>query len=173
MPVSDQGNLSGRYVLVPRTLVFLTCGERILLLKGAPEKRLWANLYNGIGGHIEPGEDILHAALRELQEETGLALSKIFLRGVIVIDTEQETGIVLFVFHDNVNEENVKNTEEFGTTREGKLEWVKRGDLEKLPLVEDLPILLRHLFTMQSGDPPFIARSWYNERGELQIDFSE
>ena len=69
-----------RYVAVPRTLVFLTSanpatGElEILLLKGAPHKRLWANLLNGVGGHVEVHEDVYSAALREVQEETGLVL---------------------------------------------------------------------------------------------------
>ena len=73
MPASDQGSLTGRYTLIPRTLIFLSCGNRMLLIKGAPHKRLWANLYNGIGGHVERGEDILSAARRELQEEIGMA----------------------------------------------------------------------------------------------------
>ncbi len=122
---------------------------------------------------MERGEDILHSALRELYEETGLALSGINLRGVIILDTEQETGIVLFVFHQEITEEKVQITENFKQTKEGKLEWVKRADLEKLPLVEDLPILLRRLLAMKSGETPFSARSCYNERGELQIEFSE
>ena len=72
MPSADQMVLSDRYTIIPRTLIFLICGKNVLLLKGALNKRLWAGLYNGVGGHIERGEDILTAAQRELQEETGL-----------------------------------------------------------------------------------------------------
>ena len=72
MPATDQGLNQDRYMLIPRTLIFLTRGDNILLIKGAVNKRLWANLYNGIGGHIESGEDILSAARRELTEETSL-----------------------------------------------------------------------------------------------------
>jgi len=35
MGISDQGLLSGRYLFVPRTLIFLTHGSQVLLLKGA------------------------------------------------------------------------------------------------------------------------------------------
>ena len=34
------------------------------------------------GGHVEPGESIVHAAIREMQEETGLAVSHLRLCGV-------------------------------------------------------------------------------------------
>jgi len=59
MPVTDQGVNPDRYQLIPRTLIFLTRGESVLLLKGASHKRLWAERYNGVGGHVEQGEDIL------------------------------------------------------------------------------------------------------------------
>ena len=49
MPANDQGVNLERYMLVPRTLIFLTRGDQVLLLKGAADKRLWAGLYN-VGG---------------------------------------------------------------------------------------------------------------------------
>lgn len=69
MPASDQGVHLPRYKVIPRTLIFLVHGEEILLIRGAPTKRLWANRYNGLGGHVEHGEDPLSAAKRELREE--------------------------------------------------------------------------------------------------------
>ncbi|MDP3183744.1 MAG: NUDIX domain-containing protein, partial [Anaerolineales bacterium] len=67
MPASEQGVSRDRYMLIPRTLIFLRRGDSVLLIKGAPHKRLWANKYNGVGGHLERGEDVLSAARRELQ----------------------------------------------------------------------------------------------------------
>src|SRR5512147_1665564 len=102
MPKSDQGiDVSlkrQRYAVIPRTLVFITRGERVLLLRGAPTKRIWANKYNGIGGHIERDEDIYSAARREIREETGLVVDDLRLAGLINIDGDQPTGIMLFVF---------------------------------------------------------------------------
>ena len=66
MSQSDQGVAHNRYTVILRTAIFLRRGDSYLLLKGAPTKRLWANKYNGLGGHVENGEDVLSAAKWEL-----------------------------------------------------------------------------------------------------------
>ncbi len=45
-------------------------GDKVLLCKR--KKPPYLGLYNFVGGKIEPGEDGLTAAYRELQEETGI-----------------------------------------------------------------------------------------------------
>lgn len=139
MRPEEQLNDATRYVVVPRTLILLTRGERVLLLRGAPDKKLWANRYNGLGGHIEPGEDPLHAALRELQEEAGIIPTCLQLKGLIHVTRPDPPGIMLFVFTGTAPEVTPI------ASAEGKAEWVELRELETLPVVEDLPALLARL----------------------------
>jgi len=165
MPVNDQGNLKNRYSLIPRTLAFLINDEKILLLKGGPNKRLWAGLYNGIGGHLEPGEDVLSAAKREFLEETGLLPLDLRICGVITVDTNSETGVGIFVLTGE------KFSGELTPSMEGTLEWVGINQLDTIPIVEDLPTILPVIIKTDEGSPPFSAVYTYNEDGTLQISF--
>jgi len=167
MPVSDQGVNRERYMLVPRTLIFLTRGERVLLIKGAPHKRLWANKYNGIGGHIEPGEDALSAARRELNEETGLQAEELRLCGVVTIDTAQNPGVGIYIFHGECP------TGEARPSSEGELTWVKRDEIPHLPVLEDLPVFLSRIMAIRKEDPPFSAHTSYTADGKMVIRFGE
>ena len=149
MNASEQGTRegSGRNLVVPRVLIFLTStnpitrGREVLLLKGAPSKRLWANRYNGLGGHVEPGEDVYAAAVREAREEAGVEAQAMSLRGVVTIDTGSDEngrrpGVLMFVFVGETPERT------FLPSSEGTPAWLPVDGLSGYPLVDDLIELL-------------------------------
>ena len=106
MPVSDQGISLDRYMLIPRVLVFATRGDSVLLLKLLPKNGKvtgWTGKYNGVGGHVEQGEDALAAARRELFEETGIK-ADLRMCGTLIVDTGQNPGIGLFIFAGEAEE---------------------------------------------------------------------
>jgi 8-oxo-dGTP diphosphatase len=169
MTRSDQGlrQSAHRYKAVPRTLGFITHGDEVLLLRGAPTKRIWPNQYNGVGGHVEAGEDVYTAALREMHEEAGLDVTDVRLRGIVNIDLGEESGIILFVFTARALGRDVH------PSPEGALEWVKQDRVATLDLVEDLPELLSRVLAMQPDDPPFFAHYHYDEQDRLVIAFAD
>jgi 8-oxo-dGTP diphosphatase len=159
-------NPAGRYQFVVRTLLFIFHHDKVLLLKGAPHKKLWANRYNGIGGHVEQGESISASALRELEEEVGLTdVLNLRLRGVITINPNTNPGVLLFLFTADAQSTAVQSSDE------GTPEWVDWHSLPPESLVEDLPVLLNRLAAVQEFDPPFYAHYQYDESGALSIKF--
>ena len=162
MPKSDQGITKDRYMLIPRTAIFARRGDEYLLIKGAPSKKLWAGKYNGIGGHVERGENILFSAQRELMEETGLQ-ADLWLCGTVIVDAG-DLGVCLFVVVGEAAQGEVRES------MEGTPEWVTYEAALHLPAVEDLPFLLEKIHRMTRNDPPFSARSYYVDE-KLKIVF--
>jgi 8-oxo-dGTP diphosphatase len=158
-----QGSTAGRFAAVVRVLVFVRRGERVLLLRGAPDKRIWPGLLNGIGGHLEADEDPLSAARREVREECGLDLPGPALRLAALISIhlgEARTGVLLLVFTASSEQEAV-----FTPSAEGTLEWHALSELADLPLVPDLRWLLPRVW-----DPDVLfARYSYDAAGRLLI----
>ena len=144
------------------TVVFLRCGDHVLLLRHANTSDRFPGRWNGIGGHVNAGEDIRAAAKRELREEAGLDVSGLRLCAVI-----HETGLlgrahVLFVFAGET-ESRTAPRPPAGV----EVSWHRLTDVDALPLVNDVPELLRRIWSA----PETIFATQHFDGGDRPIDF--
>lgn len=88
------------------------------------------------GGHVEAGESIVDAVVREMKEETGLTVLHPKLCGLKQFPIEGGRYLV-FLFQTDTFEGELLSSEE------GAMHWVKKNDLLNVNLVNDFHELLR------------------------------
>jgi len=146
MSSTPQIIVPNRYHVVPRTILFVFNNNNVLLQKGAANKKINAGLWNGLGGHIEKGEDIVSAAKRELKEEAGICCEHPFLCGTIMINVAQDEGILLFVFSCLQTDDSSEDS------AEGRLHWFPTDQIPKQDIVDDVQDLISRVQnTMKTG----------------------
>jgi 8-oxo-dGTP diphosphatase len=160
MSIHPQKILPGRYQVIPRSIILLIDGGKVLLQQASEQKKIYPGYFNGIGGHIERGEDVLAGAIRELKEESGLTCQDLYLAGTIMIDVNEHTGILLFVFSGT------RFTGQLVSSDEGTLHWVDIEQLEDLPVVEDIPELVAKIREFNMTGKPFFGKYLYDDQNQ-------
>jgi 8-oxo-dGTP diphosphatase len=89
--------------------------------------------YNGLGGKVDPGEDVVSCLRREIREESGLECDDIFLRGTISWPGFGKHGEDWFGFIFRIDR---WHGEPLTGNPEGSLQWVALEKLSELPLWE-------------------------------------
>ena len=122
------------------TLCYIERDDSYLMMhRTKKEKDINKDKWIGIGGHFEYGESPDECLLREVDEETGLALTSYTARGVIT-----------FIYGENVVEYMHLYTADGFTGEihecdEGELVWVPKEKVMELPIWEGDKIFLRLL----------------------------
>ena len=153
-----------KYQLVPRTLVFIKNEDKLLVIKKQKKKSFGYGKLNGVGGHIEKGEEPFEAARREIQEEAGITVGNLALAAILFIDINDTPGIQVFVFKADYEGGIIRASEE------GQLAWMVREDIvNNDKTVKDLPFLLDIVEKHKDGAPPIMVKYLYDDAGELRI----
>jgi len=122
------------YTPIVGTLAYVVRGGEVLMVhRNARSDDQHLGKFNGLGGKLEPGEDVVEGLRRELREEASIEATSLRLRGTINWpgfgpSGEDWLGFVFLVdaFTGDVPDANP----------EGTLHWVPRAELMDLPMWE-------------------------------------
>lgn len=108
------------------------------------------------GGHVEVGESIVDAVIREMKEETGLTIYNPKLCGVKqfpIKGGKYENGrYLVFLFQTD------QFSGELVSSAEGSMHWVKKEDLDKVNLVSDFKELLQVMLDYNLSEFQYIIQ---------------
>lgn len=109
-------------------------GDRVLLVhRNRRPGDAHLGKYNGLGGKLEAGEDVVACLRREIREESGLECEEVRLRGTVSWPGFGQGGEDWFGFIFRIDRSRgIPWTE----NADGPLEWVEVGRVLELPLWE-------------------------------------
>ncbi len=112
--------------------------------------------YNGLGGKLDPGEDVVAGLRREVREEAGVACDELVLRGTVSWPGFGKHGEDWFAFVFRVD---CFSGTPLTENPEGTLEWVEIGRVLDLPLWEGdrhfLPLVFERTAKQFHGVMPY------------------
>lgn len=154
-------------ILATLGYVISSDGSRVLMIRrDTRPDDIHFGYYNGLGGKLDPGEDVVAGMRREIAEESGLECHRVDLAGTISWPGFGRNGENWFGFLFRVPE---WSGTPFDSNDEGSLHWVERADLlaGRLPMWESdrhfLPLVFAEKPEVFHGVMPFDsgkASSW-------------
>jgi len=136
-------------------LCILRSSAGFLLIRRSKEPHL--GKYIPIGGKVGPFETPRAAAIREVKEETGISVQDVRLRGILTETSPTDFNWINYIYTADIPAVTLTKY------REGKLEWVKREQLDRIPA----PTTDQFIYDYVSKSQFFIFDAVYDENVEL------
>lgn len=152
-----------KYIRKVQTSVtnFIHHGDDYLFIHRNKSKRIDPNRLNGIGGRVEPGENFLDAAKREIEEETGykVDVEDISLAGVVKLEGGYSEDWVMCFYKVKVPSKEIPIGNE---TEDGKLVWLDKDKVldSDYELVDDINYCFKDIV---KGDKIFFMTAQVGE----------
>jgi 8-oxo-dGTP diphosphatase len=155
-------------ILATLGYVFSPDGRRVLLIhRNARAGDLHIGKYNGLGGKLDAGEDIVAGLRREIREEAGIECGTIQLAGTISWPGFGKQGEDWFGFIFRVL---TYSGTPLDANHEGTLEWVDIERVHSLPLWAGDAFFLPLVFDLQA--PQFHGVMPYRDGQALSWNFT-
>ena len=144
------------------TLCYLEKNDSYLLLHRIKKQNdINKDKWIGVGGHFEDFESPDECLVREVFEETGLKLNSYQFRGIVTFvshDSGEKMYEYMCLYTSSDFSGNMIDCDE------GKLEWVKKADMEKLNIWEGDYIFL----DLIEKNEPFFSLKLEYKNGSLE-----
>lgn len=123
-------------------------GSYLMLHRTKKENDQSRDKWLGIGGKFEDRESPEDCAFREISEETGLTVTQYAYRGIVTFVSDQWETEYMHLFSVYGFEGRITDCDE------GDLSWIKKEELQKLPMWEGDRIFLD---LIASEETPFFS----------------
>jgi 8-oxo-dGTP diphosphatase len=149
------------------TLVYAVRDGKVLTLERGAHKTFLPGWFVGVGGKVEAGENVFDGAMREFEEETGLTLDSLSLRGTYTFFTRvksNQCGVIYLFTGEGVGGDFRAEVED------GTLRWMTPAELlASDKVMADHKVWLDRIFS--SDDHFACVGSW--EEGFRAVEWAE
>jgi 8-oxo-dGTP diphosphatase len=145
MPVNSEPDI---HQLVICANVFIRKGDKYLVLRRSPHKRFAAGVVHPVGGKVELDEDPYVGALREVREETGLAVKNMRLEAVlneILPPPDFDRNWIIYHFSADYDSGEVIQTDE------GELVWLSAEEIRQDKLFPSVRMIIEKILDPAVG----------------------
>lgn len=130
--------------MVKSTLCYIRKnGDYLMLFRDRKENDLNEGKWVGVGGKFKEGESAEECLLREVKEETGLALSRYTFHGVIHFHSDEWPDEDMYLFSADIDENEAKELSP--DCPEGTLKFIPEDEISDLPMWEGDKYFLKEL----------------------------